>query len=671
MGGLFWQNVEGDLLQALRKDNQKKLKEIIVNNSLNPDALYTKRKRTLVQLSCYFLSPKCLKTLIELNYDYNKKEIINNYSPLYIACKFNSLPIVKILLSKDDCKILQKTTDNNNEFEIAFLKGNYDICYYLLYEYLKVEEIKNEDNDENNINNEKDIGDSEFNYSVHTYFTRRKNNYTEENENKKNESIIIEQQNFLLRGCSLRQTESVLCFVVYTGKNTKIMQNSPSSRAKTSSLEKRMNSQIKYIFLFQILLSLTASFFSLFQIIKSGGNPTPYLYKEHEIDNYVNFEEYSKKVYNIFSNKNLKKVFSNSKDSIFIIIKKLYKHISPIFDLKILLFFILKLGTWCVLMNNLVPISLLMTMEIVKYFQGWFISWDVDIYDRDKKIMTKVQTSTLNEELGQVKYIFSDKTGTLTKNYMNFKRVTIGYSQYNKQEIKEKENNIENYNNIYSGENKNSTDIVINVNSNKKNKNRTKEKKFDFDNTNVEFIDEKNKNININDKNNISNKNIRILNYRDDYGIITNVLFLNDEKFREDLNSIFNKGKNDIEKLDNEEDNIDNKENSLSNSSKEDEDENISLNNNLEYNINEEKEEKLTQEKYLDLFMTAISTCHSGIISEKEYEKDKKLVYQASSPDEVAILNFARKYKYIFYGRKDNNKIILEKPKMSKNILTT
>ncbi len=58
------------------------------------------------------------------------------------------------------------------------------------------------------------------------------------------------------------------------------MQNSPSSRAKTSSLEKRMNGQIKYIFLFQILLSLTASFFSLFQIIKSGGNPTPYLLKD-------------------------------------------------------------------------------------------------------------------------------------------------------------------------------------------------------------------------------------------------------------------------------------------------------------------------------------------------------------------------------------------------------
>ena len=48
--------------------------------------------------------------------------------------------MVKILLKKDDCAILQKSDDNFNEFEIAFLKGNYDICYFLLYQY------KNENN---------------------------------------------------------------------------------------------------------------------------------------------------------------------------------------------------------------------------------------------------------------------------------------------------------------------------------------------------------------------------------------------------------------------------------------------------------------------------------------------------------------------------------------------
>ena len=160
MGGILYSTVEQEIIQSLKKDNSKKLKDILIKYNSNPDTLYTKRKRTLIHLSCYFLSPKCLSTLIELNYDYNKKETFNQYTPLYIACKFNSLPIVKILLSHDDCEILQKTTDNFNEFEIAFLKGNYDICYYLLYEYKNEENkenINNNDNKEENINNENNI----------------------------------------------------------------------------------------------------------------------------------------------------------------------------------------------------------------------------------------------------------------------------------------------------------------------------------------------------------------------------------------------------------------------------------------------------------------------------------------------------------------------------------
>ena len=56
------------------------------------------------------------------------------------------------------------------------------------------------------------------------------------------------------------------------------MQNSPGARSKTSSLEKRLNQQIKYIFCLQIILSLLASIFSLYKIISRKKDPTPYLY---------------------------------------------------------------------------------------------------------------------------------------------------------------------------------------------------------------------------------------------------------------------------------------------------------------------------------------------------------------------------------------------------------
>ena len=536
-----------------------------------------------------------------------------------------------------------------------------------------------EENNEENENNEEvheddylgEDEDANYNeeetdrdYSVHTYYTDRKNKFSnfQKNDNSQKESIIIDSQNFLLRGCSLRQTESVLCFVVYTGKNTKIMQNSPGARSKTSSLEKKMSQQIKYIFFFQILLSLTASLFSLFQIIILKRDPAPYLYINKD-ECPFNFEEYSKMFYVILSKDNLKRIFSQ-KDSIFMMVKKFINEIAPLFDLRVIMFFMIKLGTWCVLMNNLVPISLLMTMELVKYFQGWFISWDIDIYDRNKKVMTKVQTSTLNEELGQVRYIFSDKTGTLTKNYMNFKRVTIGYNQYNqlKEDEFESSTSILNYvNNSIKGVNK--------VENNDKNKSNKKEKKNkESVNTNEsgeQFkADENNKIEEINQINNNKNNNGQEIIYNDNYGIITNVLFLDDETFMKDL-KLINKDGNNEDILD--ESNMNNKK--IDSSEEEDDEDNISLNNNLDYNINENLSnkkisEKLTQDNFLDLFMTAISTCHSGIINEKEFETSKKIEYQASSPDEIAILNFARKYKYIFFGRKDNNKIIIEKPEL-------
>lgn len=65
---------------------------------------------------------------------------------------------------------------------------------------------------------------------------------------------------------------------------------------------------------------------------------------------------------------------------------------------------------------------------MVKYIQGINIS-NSQFHTTEPSQVT-VQTSTLNEELGQIQHVFSDKTGTLTKNYMSFKYMVIGTTLY-------------------------------------------------------------------------------------------------------------------------------------------------------------------------------------------------------------------------------------------------
>ena len=199
---------------------------------------------------------------------------------------------------------------------------------------------------------------------------------------KNQKEIFLDINNFILRGCSLKQTSYVHAAIVYVGHDTKIMKNSISAKGKVSKIEDIMNHQIIIVLILQIIIGFICSII---------GNSQLYLDRKY-----------------------LGYIFPDEGEEVKISF----------------LDFIITVGTWIILINNIVPISLLMTLEMVKYLQGIFISWDYHMYDLRNNQKPIVQTSTLNEELGQVKFIFTDKTGTLTKNYMEYKAMSINGKIY-------------------------------------------------------------------------------------------------------------------------------------------------------------------------------------------------------------------------------------------------
>ncbi|CAD6565970.1 MAG: aminophospholipid translocase [Alectoria sarmentosa] len=182
----------------------------------------------------------------------------------------------------------------------------------------------------------------------------------------------------LLRGATLRNTPWIHGIVVFTGHETKLMRNATATPIKRTHVEKLVNLQI--IMLVAVLVALS--------IVSSVG------------DLVIRATATSKLAYLYIEDTGLAKQF-----------------FSDIF-------------TYWVLYSNLVPISLFVTIEVVKYYQAFLINSDLDIYYDRTDTPAICRTSSLVEELGQIEYIFSDKTGTLTCNVMEFKQCSIGGTQY-------------------------------------------------------------------------------------------------------------------------------------------------------------------------------------------------------------------------------------------------
>ena len=195
---------------------------------------------------------------------------------------------------------------------------------------------------------------------------------------KKNEKTIDQYINlstneFILKGSILRNTNWIIGIVVYTGMYNKIILNSKKPSLKMSKVEKTLNYFLLFVFVFLIICCIICAIY-------------------HRID-YI----YHKKFYNNF-----------------III-------SGTIGLESFIVFF----TYFLLLNTLIPISLIVSIEIIKMIQSLFIKWDISLYSKDRHCFCGVKSVSIIEELGNVNFIFSDKTGTLTKNELEFRYCII------------------------------------------------------------------------------------------------------------------------------------------------------------------------------------------------------------------------------------------------------
>jgi magnesium-transporting ATPase (P-type) len=189
--------------------------------------------------------------------------------------------------------------------------------------------------------------------------------------------MALGMQQLLLRGCILRNTKWVVGVVMFTGVETKLMLNNRASSFKRSHVDRIVDQSLYLLFTVEALLCTFGA-----------------------VANYIWMDAHRGQLWWLPDVNNIGAEAG------------------------------LSWFTYLVLLDILIPISLYVSMELVKAMQAHWINKDLAMYHPETNTPAHARTSALQEELGQVNWLFSDKTGTLTSNVMNFMACSIDGKMY-------------------------------------------------------------------------------------------------------------------------------------------------------------------------------------------------------------------------------------------------
>ncbi|XP_059658961.1 phospholipid-transporting ATPase 1-like [Cornus florida] len=206
--------------------------------------------------------------------------------------------------------------------------------------------------------------------------------------------VSLGPSNIVLHGCELKNTAWALGVAVYAGRETKAMLNNSGAPSKRSRLKTRMNREIILLSMFLVALCTVVS-------VCAG------VWLRRHRDELDDLPFYRRKDY------------SESEAG------EDYKYYG--WGMEIFFTFLMSV----IVFQIMIPISLYISIELVRVGQAYFMIRDARVYDEASNARFQCRALNINEDLGQIKHVFSDKTGTLTENKMEFQCASIWGVDYN------------------------------------------------------------------------------------------------------------------------------------------------------------------------------------------------------------------------------------------------